>query len=119
VLFRRWATQVLVQYAVKGFVIDKERPKEPADFGRIQELRHINAEIRASDFNLYSLAQLRRILHKLPLNACVFHRPGNETLKVGLNAPATGSSVHLITLLKGNLYVPAQYTFCHRSRSQR
>ena len=59
VLFRRWATQVLMQYAVKGFVIDKERLKDPEDYGRIQELRRIIAEIRASDVNSY--AELRQI----------------------------------------------------------
>jgi hypothetical protein len=38
---------------------DKERLKEPANFGRIQELRRIIAEIRASDVNLYG--ELRQI----------------------------------------------------------
>lgn len=58
-LFRRWATNVLTQYAVKGFVIDKERLKAPEEYSRIQELRRIIAEIRASDVNFYG--ELRQI----------------------------------------------------------
>ncbi|MGO8955215.1 MAG: RhuM family protein [Rhodomicrobium sp.] len=59
ILFRRWATQVLLQYAIKGFVVHKERLKDPEDYGRIQELRRIIAEIRASDVNFYG--ELRQI----------------------------------------------------------
>jgi hypothetical protein len=59
ILFRRWATQILTQYAVKGFVIDTKRLKDPDSFDRIRELRDIIAEIRASDVNMYG--ELRRI----------------------------------------------------------
>jgi hypothetical protein len=59
ILFRRWATQVLLQYAVKGFAVHKERLKAPGEHGRIQELRRIIAEIRASDVNFYG--ELREI----------------------------------------------------------
>jgi hypothetical protein len=59
ILFRRWATQVLLQYAIKGFVVNKERLKDPEDYGRVQELRRIIAEIRASDVNFYG--ELRQI----------------------------------------------------------
>jgi hypothetical protein len=52
-LFRRWNAKVLRQYLLKGFVIDKERLKHPDDYGRVQELRRIIAEIRASDINMY------------------------------------------------------------------
>jgi hypothetical protein len=59
ILFRRWATHVLLQYATKGFVVHKERLKDPEDYGRVQELRRIIAEIRASDVNFYG--ELREI----------------------------------------------------------
>jgi hypothetical protein len=59
ILFRRWATQVLLQYATKGFVVHRERLKAPQEFGRVQELRRIIAEIRASDVNFYG--ELREI----------------------------------------------------------
>ena len=59
VLFRRWATQVLLQYAIKGFAVHKERLMDPEDFGRVQELRRIIADIRASDINFYG--ELRAI----------------------------------------------------------
>lgn len=58
-LFRRWATGVLVQFATKGFVIDAERLKAPAEHDRVRELREIVRDIRASEANLY--AELRRI----------------------------------------------------------
>jgi len=59
ILFRRWATQVLLQYAIKGFVVHKERLMDPKEYGRVQELRRIIAEIRASDINFYG--ELRQI----------------------------------------------------------
>jgi hypothetical protein len=59
ILFRRWARQIERQYLLKGFVINKERLKDPAEYGRIQELRRIIAEIRASDVNFYG--ELRQI----------------------------------------------------------
>lgn len=59
VLFRKWATQVLVAFATKGFVIHKRRLKHPENFDRIRELRDTINEIRASDVPLY--AELRRI----------------------------------------------------------
>jgi hypothetical protein len=58
-LFRVWATDKLVQFATKGFVIDKERLKDEADYDRIRELREIVRDIRASEANTY--AELRRI----------------------------------------------------------
>jgi hypothetical protein len=59
ILFRRWATQILTQYAVKGFVIDVKRLRDSDNYDRIQELREAIAEIRASDVNVYG--ELRRI----------------------------------------------------------
>jgi hypothetical protein len=59
ILFRRWATDALMQYAVKGFVIDKKRLKDPGNYNRVQELRRVIAEIRASDINYYG--ELRQI----------------------------------------------------------
>lgn len=58
-IFRKWATRVLVQFATKGFVVDVERLKNPAENDRVRELREIIRDIRASEANLY--AELRRI----------------------------------------------------------
>jgi len=52
-LFRRWATDKLVQFAMKGFVIDQARLKDEADHDRIAELREIVRDIRASEANVY------------------------------------------------------------------
>lgn len=57
-LFRKWATQMLVQLAVHGFVIDKRRLK--GDAGRLAKLREIIRELRNDEANLYS--ELRQIL---------------------------------------------------------
>lgn len=57
-LFRRWATQMLVQLAKHGFVIDKRRLKGDTD--RLGKLREIIRELRADEANLY--AELRQIL---------------------------------------------------------
>lgn len=54
-LFRKWATEKLVQFATKGFVIDAERLKDPAlqDQDRVSELRDIIRDIRADEKNVY------------------------------------------------------------------
>lgn len=52
-LFRRWATDKLVQFATKGFVVDKARLRRPENFDRIAELREIVREIRADEANVY------------------------------------------------------------------
>lgn len=57
-LFRRWATQILVQLAKHGFVVDKRQLRGNAD--RLAELREIIRELRADEANLY--AELRQIL---------------------------------------------------------
>lgn len=56
-LFRRWATQSLVQLATHGFVVDKRRLKGNAD--RLRELRKIIADIRSDEATMY--AELRSI----------------------------------------------------------
>jgi hypothetical protein len=58
-LFRRWATQKLVQFATKGFVIDAERLKQPENVDRVVELREIIRDIRSDEANVYR--ELRRI----------------------------------------------------------
>lgn len=58
-LFRRWATEKLVQFATKGFVIDSARLKEPDNSDRIAELREIIRDIRSDESNVYR--ELRRI----------------------------------------------------------
>jgi hypothetical protein len=55
VLFRRWATQVLLQYAVKGFVLDQRRLENPGgqpDF--FDELLDRIRQIRASEKRMYT-----------------------------------------------------------------
>lgn len=52
-LFRKWATEKLVQFATKGFVIDVERLKEPDSVDRFAELREIIRDIRSDEANVY------------------------------------------------------------------
>lgn len=52
-LFRRWATDKLVQFATKGFVIDAELLKAPAARDRVAELREIIRDIRSDEANVY------------------------------------------------------------------
>lgn len=52
-LFRRWATDKLVQFAVKGFVVDTPRLKSPENRDRVAELREIIRDIRSDEANLY------------------------------------------------------------------
>jgi hypothetical protein len=51
---RKWATEKLVQFATKGFVIDVERLKNAGERDRIAELREIIRDIRSNEANLYS-----------------------------------------------------------------
>lgn len=52
-LFRRWATDKLVQFATKGFVIDAPRIKSPENRDRIAELKDIIRDIRSDEANVY------------------------------------------------------------------
>jgi hypothetical protein len=52
-LFRRWATEKLVQFATKGFVIDAERLKTSEARDRVAELREIIRDIRSDEANVY------------------------------------------------------------------
>jgi hypothetical protein len=58
-LFRRWATDKLVQFASKGFVVDSVRLKQPENADRLAELREIIRDIRSDEANVYR--ELRRI----------------------------------------------------------
>lgn len=58
-LFRRWATDKLVQFATKGFVIDAPRLKAPENRERITELKEIIRDIRSDEANVYR--ELRQI----------------------------------------------------------
>jgi len=58
-LFRRWATDKLVQFATKGFVVDVRRLKTSSESDRIAELREIIRDIRADEANVYR--ELRQI----------------------------------------------------------
>ena len=53
--FRQWATRVLKEFAIKGFVLDKERLKNEGFLGRdyFEELLEIIREIRASVRKFY------------------------------------------------------------------
>ena len=51
-LFRRWATDKLVQFATKGFVIDAPRLKNPEYRDRIAELKEIIRDIRSDEANV-------------------------------------------------------------------
>lgn len=57
--FRKWATDKLVQFATKGFVIDAEQLKSPAARDRVAELKEIIRDIRSDEANVYR--ELRRI----------------------------------------------------------
>ena len=52
-LFRRWATDKLVQFATKGFVIDSVKLKQPDARDRVTELREIIRDIRSDEANVY------------------------------------------------------------------
>lgn len=58
-MFRIWATDTLVQFATKGFVIDAERLKNPEEHDRVRELREIVRDIRGDEANVYR--EVRRI----------------------------------------------------------
>jgi hypothetical protein len=52
-LFRKWATDKLVQFATKGFVIDAPRLKSPDNRDRVAELKDIIRDIRSDEANVY------------------------------------------------------------------
>lgn len=52
-LFRRWATSILRQYLMNGFVIDAPRMKDPQRNDRLDELLEIIEDIRASEANVW------------------------------------------------------------------
>jgi len=52
-LFRKWATDTLVQFATKGFVVDTPRLKKPENRDRIAELKEIIRDIRSDEANVY------------------------------------------------------------------
>lgn len=58
-LFRIWATDTLVQFATKGFVVDAARLKNPEEHDRVRELRDIIRDIRSDEANVYR--EVRRI----------------------------------------------------------
>lgn len=58
-MFRRWATDKLVQFATNGFVIDAVRLKDPENRDRIARLKEIIRDIRSDEANVYR--ELRRI----------------------------------------------------------
>lgn len=52
-MFRKWATEKLVQFATKGFVIDVAKLKDPVNRDRIAELKEIIRDIRSDEANVY------------------------------------------------------------------
>lgn len=51
--FRRWATQTLKEYIIKGFVLDTEKLKNPGGWDYFDELLEKIREIRASEKRFY------------------------------------------------------------------
>jgi hypothetical protein len=70
-LFRRWATSMLVQLAIKGFVVDQRRLKSGGNADRVRELREIIRDLRSEEANLY--AELRDICAM-----CQDYKPDSE-----------------------------------------
>jgi hypothetical protein len=58
-MFRKWATEKLVQFATKGFVVDVERLKDAELYDRVAELRELIRDIRSDEKNVYR--ELRQI----------------------------------------------------------
>ena len=52
-LFRKWATDKLVRFATKGFVVDAPRLSDPDAADHFRELRELIRDIRASEANVY------------------------------------------------------------------
>ncbi len=52
-LFRRWASQILRQYLMNGYVLDTPRMKDPKRNDRLDELLEEIAEIKASEANVW------------------------------------------------------------------
>jgi len=52
-LFRKWATDKLVRFATKGFVVDTARLSDPDAADHFRELRELIRDIRASEANVY------------------------------------------------------------------
>jgi hypothetical protein len=57
--FRLWATDKLIQYITRGFVVDTKSLKNSREYDRVAELREIVRDIRAAEANVY--AELKRI----------------------------------------------------------
>lgn len=53
ILFRKWSTDKLIQFATKGFVVDSVALKQPENRDRIAELRDIIRDIRSDEANVY------------------------------------------------------------------
>lgn len=69
--FRRWATEKLKEYIVKGFVLDNERLKEPGGLDYFDDLLEQIRDIRASEKRFY---QKIRDIYKLSID----YRPDAE-----------------------------------------
>lgn len=52
--FRRWATEVLTEYLVKGFALDDKRLKDPVASDHFEELLERIRDIRASERRFYA-----------------------------------------------------------------
>ncbi|OHC75157.1 MAG: hydroxyacid dehydrogenase [Rhodospirillales bacterium RIFCSPLOWO2_12_FULL_58_28] len=91
VQFRRWATTVLREYLVKGFVINDERLKDPK-FDYFDELLERIRDIRASEARLYQ--KVRDIL----------------TLSVDYDAKADSVQTFYATIQNKMLYAVTHHT---------
>ena len=63
--FRRWATQTLKEYIIKGFVLNTERLKNPGGWDYFDELLEKIREIRASEKRFYQKVRDLFALNKL------------------------------------------------------
>ncbi len=84
-MFRIWATDKLLRFLTKGFVVDADRLKRPGEHDRVAELRDIIRDIRAAEANVY--AELRRI--------CAMCRDYD---------PASGASREFYSRMQAKLY---------------
>ena len=121
-LFRRWATQMLVQLAVHGYVIDKRRLR--GDPSRLAKLREIIRELRGDEANVY--AELRQILSMCKdydparkettlffahFQDCLLYAiVGKTSAEIKMTADATKPNMGLQTWHEDNVY-PLQSDF--------
>lgn len=89
-LFRRWATDKLVQFATKGFVVDVERLSSPAERDHFRELREVIRGIRASEAHVYQ--ELKTVI-----SLCSDYAALTEARKTGFFAAVQNKLLFAVT----------------------